>query len=100
VVAHEPGDPLTEQRSDERGAVAGVGAGTTRSEGRGDVVDQACDLELGVAGRGVGQDRRALQVMGERIDRFTVRLARTGGERGHQLVDGAERGGHEAEGFR
>jgi hypothetical protein len=51
-------------------------------------VDEACDLELGVVGRGGGEQRGALEAVGEDVDGLAVERVVAAGKAREQLVDG------------
>ena len=58
------------------------------ADDRAEVVDEARDLELEVAGLGRGQEGGALEAVGEQVDGLAVEVAVADGEAREELVDG------------
>ena len=78
-------DSWTEQRLDEDGAASIVIGVVVGVRDVGDVVHEAGDRELGIVRMLVGEDRSALECVGEPVERGLVAHERPAREQGHQI---------------
>ena len=84
----EAADPWPEDGCDQRAAAPGVGIHRIGIHHRAEVVHEPAGLELDVVGYAFGEQRRALQAVGEEIESLLVVDPGPVGQQRAQLVDG------------